>query len=252
MNQERSTRRDFLRQAGVAGGLAMIGNPPRPEAAAAADETPKPTSSVLVRRDIATLAPDGPEIAALRRGFKVLKSRPVDDPLSLIYQANMHLTYDKPARPEWNHCPHGNFFWLPWHRLYTYYFERILRRCRGADAHAALLELRQPRRSCVAARFPPAGRREQSPVRPRAQSRRRRRQQRGPVAGLGRRRSVQVVRVHQFLVAAQLRDRVRRPDRGQADLARRSAGRVRGLSHAGSRPGRRRGRLAERPVPGRP
>src|SRR5947209_19952730 len=29
-------------------------------------------------------------------------------------------------RPYWNQCQHGNLFFLPWHRMYLYFFERIL------------------------------------------------------------------------------------------------------------------------------
>ncbi|MGH7262080.1 MAG: tyrosinase family protein [Nitrospiraceae bacterium] len=27
----------------------------------------------------------------------------------------------------WNTCQHGSYFFLSWHRMYLYYFERILR-----------------------------------------------------------------------------------------------------------------------------
>lgn len=74
-----------------------------------------------------------------------MKSRKPSDPLSWFYQAAIHGVTDdainKAAAQDpnvanvfkkryWNQCPHdgensANF--LPWHRAYTYYFERILR-----------------------------------------------------------------------------------------------------------------------------
>lgn len=80
-----------------------------------------PRRKVLVRRDIMSLAADGPEIAAFRKGVKVMKNRPVADPTSWAFQADLHTKY----------CQHGNYFFLPWHRMYGYWFERILREASG-------------------------------------------------------------------------------------------------------------------------
>lgn len=85
------------------------------------------TTEEWVRPNVGTLDPEGPEIAALRRGVEVMKSRPADDPTSWLYQANIHGSYDAPALEAWNTCQHGSYFFLSWHRMYLYYFERILR-----------------------------------------------------------------------------------------------------------------------------
>jgi Common central domain of tyrosinase len=90
-----------------------------------------------LRRNVSSLDPSGPEIAALRRGIEVMQSRPVTDPTSWLYQANIHGTFDRPLQPAWNSCQHGSWFFLPWHRMYLYYFERILRAASG-DANLAL------------------------------------------------------------------------------------------------------------------
>jgi tyrosinase len=83
-----------------------------------------------------SLASDGPEIAALRRAIKVMKSRPVSDPTSWDFQVNIHATPDA-SKPEfWNQCQHGNYFFLPWHRMYIYWFERILREASGDPGFA--------------------------------------------------------------------------------------------------------------------
>jgi hypothetical protein len=90
-----------------------------------------PQDQVFVRPNIGKLDPNGPEIAALRTGVAAMKAKPATDPTSWLYQANMHGTYDTPALPQWNTCQHGNYFFLSWHRMYLYYFERILRKSSG-------------------------------------------------------------------------------------------------------------------------
>jgi tyrosinase len=84
-----------------------------------------------IRRNIYSLSPDGPEIAALRAGVAEMQSRDPADPTSWIYQANIHGSVDTPpderAQRMWNQCQHRSFFFLSWHRMYLLYFERILR-----------------------------------------------------------------------------------------------------------------------------
>ncbi|HEY9420845.1 MAG TPA: tyrosinase family protein [Thermoanaerobaculia bacterium] len=94
-----------------------------------------PEQQAFVRPNIASLDADG--IAAFRTGVQAMKSRPASDPTSWLYQANMHGTYDTPALEAWNSCQHGTFFFLSWHRMYLYYFERILRKASG-DPNFAL------------------------------------------------------------------------------------------------------------------
>src|SRR5919112_1401548 len=91
-----------------------------------------------IRRNIYSLSPDGPEIAALRAGVAEMQSRDPLDPTSWIYQANIHGAprdpdpNAPPPLPTWNQCQHQSFFFLSWHRMYLYYFERILRAASGS------------------------------------------------------------------------------------------------------------------------
>jgi len=89
---------------------------------------------VYVRRNIDGLDPGGPEIAGLRRGIaEMVRRSQVNpaDPTGWIYQANIHGTNDRPLLTAWETCPHGSFFFLSWHRMYIYFFERILKRASG-------------------------------------------------------------------------------------------------------------------------
>lgn len=86
-----------------------------------------------VRRDIWKLArsakhePWDPHTLAYAEAVGVMKERDPDDPTSWTYQAAMHGAYKTPADPLWNGCQHGSWFFLPWHRIYILYFERIVR-----------------------------------------------------------------------------------------------------------------------------
>ncbi len=92
---------------------------------------------VRIRREIYGLAADGPEIAALKRGIAAMQARPAEDPTSWLFQADIHGTDDPlpsgsgPWSDTWNTCQHGSFFFLSWHRMYLYFFERILRAASG-------------------------------------------------------------------------------------------------------------------------
>jgi hypothetical protein len=90
------------------------------------------------RRNVDTLPPTGPLITALRRGVRTMKGRPASDPTSWRFQAKIHGTWDTPAHPTWNRCQHGSFLFLSWHRMYLYFFERILRDASGGDPNFAL------------------------------------------------------------------------------------------------------------------
>ena len=83
-----------------------------------------------VRRSIFALDPNGPEITSLRNGIKVMQSRSASDPTSWAYQAAIHGTNAAPLTAQ-NTCQHGSFFFFSWHRMYLYYFERILRKASG-------------------------------------------------------------------------------------------------------------------------
>lgn len=62
-----------------------------------------------------------------------MQSRSSSNPTSWIYQANMHGIPSSETRrlTAWRTCNHGSFFFFPWHRMYLYYFERILRQASG-------------------------------------------------------------------------------------------------------------------------
>ncbi len=91
------------------------------------------SAAPLVRKEIHSLTPT--EIDNYKKGVALMQSRAFSDPTSWIYQANMHgyptsnsiCPVVGTPQPLWSTCQHGSFFFLAWHRMYLYYFERILR-----------------------------------------------------------------------------------------------------------------------------
>jgi tyrosinase len=101
---ETSTRRQFLAISGAALVAGAFGR----QAVAA--------GTVGVRKDITKLSAG--EIGDFREAVKRMHALPAADVRNWEMQAKIHRTT----------CPHGNWFFLPWHRAYLWYFERI---CRG-------------------------------------------------------------------------------------------------------------------------
>ncbi len=110
------SRRDFVKGASAvgavgvalwAGGCEQIANRP-------------------TRRNISNLLPSDPIIQTYKSAVAAMKALPSSNPLNWANQASIHN----------NHCPHGGWFFLPWHRWYLVYFERICRKLTGDNSFA--------------------------------------------------------------------------------------------------------------------
>ncbi|MGW6980963.1 tyrosinase family protein [Streptomyces sp. NPDC054932] len=86
-----------------------------------------PEQVVHVRRNVWTLPDDDLTLAHYAAAVNEMKGRDPDDPTSWTYQAAIHYTGQSPALPLWKNCKHGSWFFLAWHRMYLWYFERIVR-----------------------------------------------------------------------------------------------------------------------------
>ena len=121
------TRRRFLSKTAVAAGVVFAG----PSLFDLEELIAQPN---WVRPDIATAS------AAIIDGYKTaikkMRALPGNNPLSWTYQAAIHGTVVTPALTAWNTCQHGNFFFLSWHRMYLYWFERIVRSQSGLASWA--------------------------------------------------------------------------------------------------------------------
>jgi hypothetical protein len=131
------SRREMITLMGMTAAAGLMNSSARAQ-------TTSTTTQPLPRMPLDEFVKSEKRVAALRKGVKEMKRRKPSDPLSWFYQAAIHGVLPDVVKtaasgdpdvlkvpPErWNQCPHGgqhsaNF--LPWHRGYTYYFERILR-----------------------------------------------------------------------------------------------------------------------------
>ncbi|HTZ60253.1 MAG TPA: tyrosinase family protein [Acidobacteriaceae bacterium] len=78
------------------------------------------------RRNIAELSPSDPIVTTYQSAVAAMKALHSTNPISWEAQANIH----------YNKCPHGCWFFLPWHRAYLLYFERICRKLTGNSSFA--------------------------------------------------------------------------------------------------------------------
>jgi tyrosinase len=146
------TRRQLLGRA--AGGLGAFVLPTAAVRGATAQETPTPCppgaapeppyGPTRIRKSIYSLALDGPELTAYRTGVTEMQNRSLanaNDPTGWIFQANMHGEPNLNPAPAgspapWNWCQHSSSFFLSWHRMYIYWFERIVRKASGYSEFA--------------------------------------------------------------------------------------------------------------------
>ncbi len=69
-----------------------------------------------------------PVLVSYRKAIKAMKLLPTSNPLSWNYQAAIHRTTLSGSYTAWNTCQHGTHFFWSWHRMYLYWFERIIRK----------------------------------------------------------------------------------------------------------------------------
>lgn len=122
-------------------------------------EGPTPTPTLAVRRDVWALEqadPANPFDAitfAYAKAVQVMQSRPITDRTSWAYQAAIHGSVaPQPAGAHWNECQHFGWFFLPWHRMYLHFFERIVSAAAGNPPGFALPYWNYDRRNTL----PPA------------------------------------------------------------------------------------------------
>lgn len=119
------TRRRFLKTAGAAASVTIL-SPSLLKSEFAFGAPP-----LYTRRDIGNLKESDPIILSYRKAVKAMQALPNNDPVSWTYQAAIHGNSILPPQVAWNTCQHGTYFFWSWHRMYLYYFERIVRRMSG-------------------------------------------------------------------------------------------------------------------------
>jgi tyrosinase len=113
-------RRQFLRTLMASASWTMLGG------CATLKSCQQIIANRPVRRNLASLSADHPIIVAYRSAITQMKELPSTDRRSWTNQARIHNDF----------CPHGNWLFLPWHRAYLFYFERICRKLSGMQDFA--------------------------------------------------------------------------------------------------------------------
>ena len=118
-------RRNFLKTGAaasiVAGSQIAIVTP------ALADYAVGPTQ----RRNASTMAADDPILRGYRTAISRMRALTDVNPCSWFYQAAIHGTSDPRNLTSWNTCHLDPTFFWAWHRMYLYFFERIVRKYSG-------------------------------------------------------------------------------------------------------------------------
>ena len=114
------SRRNFIKGASALGitGMAI--------ATGACESWWKKIKDRPTRRNIANLAANDPIIQTYKDAVAAMKALPAGDGRNWTKQAEIHL----------NKCVHGNWWFLPWHRAYLFYFEAICRKLTGNNDFA--------------------------------------------------------------------------------------------------------------------
>src|SRR5215208_4216247 len=115
------SRRDMLLQGCVIGAGVIAAN--TPGIVALAQAGPK------LRRSLHGMAPNDPILQSWRDGVRLLKA--ASGNLSWTSFANIHGN-----ATDFNLCPHGNWYFLPWHRAYLVSYERAVRQLTGNNDFA--------------------------------------------------------------------------------------------------------------------
>lgn len=136
------TRRDLIKNLGIAGTATLLGlhvrqAPASPEKPAAPESQPKAaasaknlsikTAAALKRVNAFDPATGAPALRAYAEVVRRMKALPSSDSRNWLNFAEIHN----------NFCPHGNWYFLPWHRAYLMALESVGRNLLG-NANFAL------------------------------------------------------------------------------------------------------------------
>jgi len=117
------SRRNVLLQGCVIGAGVIAANVPGIVALAQAQPP--------LRRSLHGMALNDPILEVWRDGVRLLKARPASDSVSWANFAAIHGNTG-----DFNLCPHGNWYFLPWHRAYLLMYERAVRQLTGHNDFA--------------------------------------------------------------------------------------------------------------------
>lgn len=123
----RFTRRRFLVTAGAAASTVL---------GSSLINVPTVWAAPYTRRNLGGMSASDPVLVSYRKAIHAMKALPSSNPLSWDYQAAIHGTTLSGSYTSWNTCEHGSPYFWSWHRMYLYWFERIIRKMSGDSSFA--------------------------------------------------------------------------------------------------------------------
>ncbi len=85
-----------------------------------------------LRRSLQGLAWNHPIVAAYRDAVGQMKQKPANDKFNWVKLSEIHGN----LQTGYKYCPHGNWYFLPWHRAFTAMYEKLVRQLTGMNDFA--------------------------------------------------------------------------------------------------------------------
>ena len=123
--EEMISRRSFTTSSLKAGALTVAATLPGLRSLAQNAVSPP------VRKSIGELDLDDPIVETYRKFVGIMKGRPDTDAVTWSKMSDIHGT-----DAGFNRCPHGSWYFLPWHRAYLSMYEQICREETGTPDFA--------------------------------------------------------------------------------------------------------------------
>jgi tyrosinase len=120
---KKHSRRRFIATAGAAASVAIL--------SPSLFDITSVFAAPFTRRDIGSLSAGDPIITGYKTAVTAMKALPATDVHSWSYQAAIHGTFASSSHAAWNTCEHHTKYFWSWHRMYLYYFEKIVRKYSG-------------------------------------------------------------------------------------------------------------------------
>src|SRR5947207_9207325 len=134
MPRSRSTRRHFLKKTGVVASATLFSGPILDFLGVTGD-----AFAAAIRPNVKSLTAASQTIVSYKKGIAAMQALPANNPLNWNNFANIHGIGPQPpsgSNPLWDTCQHGQWWFLPWHRMYLWFYERAIQKLSGDSTFA--------------------------------------------------------------------------------------------------------------------